>query len=50
MIRESERDKIERIFLKERERERERERFFNIYFLVFGGHNIFILFLCGAEE
>ncbi len=33
-------------FFFERERERERE-FFNIYFLVFGGHNIFV---CGATR
>ncbi|KAG3292121.1 hypothetical protein H1C71_013398 [Ictidomys tridecemlineatus] len=29
--------------------ERERKRIFNIYFFVFGGHNIFVC-LCGAED
>uniref|UniRef100_A0A8C5ZYL8 RRM domain-containing protein n=1 Tax=Marmota marmota marmota TaxID=9994 RepID=A0A8C5ZYL8_MARMA len=29
---------------------KERENFFNIYFSVFSGHNIFILFLCDAED
>ncbi len=48
MTRNSNNISIITFFFKERVREGERERKnFNIYFLVIGGHNIFV---CGAED